>query len=46
MKNLELLLNRNCNMNCEYCGIKDNTVNETISKLNNLIKILNTDIAT
>lgn len=46
MKNLELLLNRNCNMNCEYCGIKDNTINETISKLNNLIKILNSDITT
>jgi organic radical activating enzyme len=46
MKNLELLLNRNCNLNCSYCGVKDNTYNEGSSdlKFNNFVNILNSDV--
>jgi organic radical activating enzyme len=28
MRNLELLLNRNCNLDCDYCGIVNNTTRE------------------
>lgn len=45
MRNLELLLNKNCNMNCQYCGIVDNTIKELTSeqKRSKFIEILDED---
>lgn len=33
MRNLELLINKNCNLNCSYCGIVDNSLKEKSSEI-------------
>lgn len=40
MKKLELFLNRNCNLSCEYCEFKDNSIKEDIVDLVNLRKVI------
>lgn len=40
MKNLEILLNRNCNFNCEYCHIVDNSIKENSQSLSTIKRLL------
>jgi len=40
-KTLEILINRNCNYNCNYCSIKDNSIKENLKKIDNLEKLIN-----